>query len=100
MPETTTTTEATPASEPASTTAAAPPSDDDGVDASGDGGDTGEAGGSGFEEGSDQSDKTQAPDAYHRVMFTYPCAAGEDVATDQGTCLVNIENDEWQLIPR
>ena len=47
-----------------------------------------------------QPDKTQAPDAYHRVMFTYPCAAGEDVATDQGTCLVNVENDEWQLIPR
>ena len=45
-------------------------------------------------------DKTQAPDAYHRVMFTYPCAAGEDVATDQGTCLVNVDNDEWQLIPR
>ena len=44
--------------------------------------------------------KTQAPDAHHRVMFTYPCAAGEDVATDQGTCLVNVENDEWQLIPR
>ena len=47
-----------------------------------------------------QPDKTQAPDAYHRVMFTYPCAAGEDVATDQGTCLVDVENDEWQLIPR
>lgn len=47
-----------------------------------------------------QPDKTQAPDAYHRVMFTYPCAAGEDVATDQGTCLVNVENDEWRLIPR
>lgn len=44
--------------------------------------------------------KTQAPDAYHRVMFTYPCAAGEEVATDQGTCLVNVENDEWRLIPR
>ena len=45
-------------------------------------------------------DKTQAPDAYHRVVFTYPCAAGEEFATDQGTCLVNVENDEWQLIPR
>lgn len=45
-------------------------------------------------------DKTQAPDAYHRVMFTYPCAAGEELATDQGTCLVDVENDEWRLIPR
>lgn len=47
-----------------------------------------------------QPDKTQAPDAYHRVMFTYPCAAGEEFATDEGTCLMNVENDEWQLIPR
>ena len=45
-------------------------------------------------------EKTQAPDAYHRVIFTYPCAAGEEFATDQGTCIVNVENDEWQLIPR
>ena len=45
-------------------------------------------------------DKTQAPDAYHRVIFTYPCEAGEEFATEEGTCLVNAPNDEWQLIPR
>ena len=45
-------------------------------------------------------EKTQAPDAYHRVIFTYPCEAGEEFATDQGTCIINAPDDEWQLIPR
>lgn len=44
--------------------------------------------------------KTQSADVIHKMIFTYPCAAGEEFATDQGTCIVNAPDDEWRLVER
>ena len=44
--------------------------------------------------------KPQTPDAVHRYRFTYPCDEFAEYATDQNTCLVNVENDEWIPAPR
>lgn len=45
-------------------------------------------------------DKPQASDAVHTTRFSYPCEAEERFATDVGTCIVDIENDEWILVER
>ena len=44
--------------------------------------------------------KTQSADVIHKMIFSYPCAAGEEFATDQGTCIMNVPDDEWRLVDR
>lgn len=44
--------------------------------------------------------KTQSADVIHKMIFSYPCAAGEEFATDQGTCIMNAPDDEWRLVER
>ena len=44
--------------------------------------------------------KPQASDAVHSTRFSYPCEAGERFATGAGTCIVDVENDEWVLVER
>lgn len=44
--------------------------------------------------------KPQASDAVHTTRFSYPCEAGERFATSAGTCIVDVENDEWVLVER
>lgn len=44
--------------------------------------------------------KTQSADVIHKMIFRYPCAAGEEFATDQGTCIMNAPDDEWRLVER
>ena len=44
--------------------------------------------------------KTQSADVIHKMVFSYPCAAGEEFATDQGTCIMNAPDDEWRLVER
>lgn len=44
--------------------------------------------------------KPQASDAVHTTRFSYPCEAEERFATGAGTCIVDIENDEWVLVER
>ena len=44
--------------------------------------------------------KPQASDAVHTTRFSYPCEVGERFATEFGTCIVDIENDEWILVER
>lgn len=44
--------------------------------------------------------KTQSADVIHKMIFSYPCAAGEAFATDQGTCIMNAPDDEWRLVER
>lgn len=44
--------------------------------------------------------KPQASDAVHTTRFSYPCEAGERFATGAGTCIVDVENDEWILVER
>ncbi len=45
-------------------------------------------------------DKWQSADVVHKMVFTYPCAAGEEFATDSGTCIINAPDDEWVLVER
>ena len=44
--------------------------------------------------------KPQASDAVHTTRFSYPCEAEDRFATEFGTCIVDIENDEWILVER
>ena len=44
--------------------------------------------------------KWQSADVIHKMIFTYPCSAGEEFATDQGTCIINAPDDEWRLVER
>ena len=44
--------------------------------------------------------KPQASDAVHTTRFSYPCEAEERFATESGTCIVDVENDEWILVER
>lgn len=45
-------------------------------------------------------DKWQSADVIHKMIFSYPCAVGEEFATDQGTCIMNAPDDEWRLVER
>ena len=49
--------------------------------------------------------KPQTPDVVHTMKFSYPCASGSEFALipagqTEGTCLVNVDDDEWLSVSR
>ncbi len=45
--------------------------------------------------------KPQTTDVIHTLMFTYPCASGEEFGFgDEGTCIVNAPDDRWFRVQR
>ena len=49
--------------------------------------------------------KPQTPDVVHTMKFTFPCASGAKFALvpagqTEGTCIVNVDDDEWLSVSR
>ena len=49
--------------------------------------------------------KPQTSDVVHAMMYTYPCATGPEFAVKppgatEGSCIVNVDDDEWKTVTR